>query len=93
MSTIQKQCTCCKDCEFWTKTMDAMECGHPAFNGRPYTDRLIITGSDFHSETVPAKCPLRDGELTVTYSLKSQLYRFGDTTTEIIGDSEAFKRR
>ena len=58
--------SCGYSCDFFQSTPGiGMECEHPAIEN--INDRLFITHEN--KDRIPAKCPLRDGDLIVEYSL------------------------
>lgn len=60
--------TYCGDCRFYFKSMDGMQCDHPAFAGKAYAG-MIFSQDDMAARTPPNKCPLRNSSLTITYKL------------------------
>lgn len=63
---ITNQVKSCGRCDFFSGTPRSMECEHPIFKGK-INERFSLSREDMVQ--IPAKCPLRDGDLVVEYSL------------------------
>lgn len=59
---------CYHSCPFFSNSMDGMYCSHPFFEGKGY-ESMIITQQNSRDGDIPEKCPLRSGELVITYKL------------------------
>jgi len=68
----------CKDCEFFGKSMDGMECKHPYFKDIKDYSNMIISQDNIINHTIPEKCPLKkEKESSINISVSS-VYKSGD---------------
>ena len=68
----------CKDCEFFGKSMDGMECKHPFFKDIKDYSNMIISQDNIINHTIPEKCPLKkEKESSINISVSS-VYKSGD---------------
>lgn len=58
---------CIHSCDFFSTSMDGMECSHPYFDDKGAFENMIISQSDRGS--IPADCPLRRDSLTIEYNI------------------------
>jgi len=69
MKTEKKISGCYHMCPFFATDADGMKCGHPYWIGKRSFDNMIITQQNSRYGKIPEKCPLRDDELIITYTL------------------------
>lgn len=62
----------CKDCEFFGKSMDGMECKHPFFKDIKDYSNMIISQDNIIKNTVPEKCPKKEKQDSIFSIYKSQ---------------------
>jgi hypothetical protein len=60
---------CYKNCIFFGKNMEGMECRHPYFDTQPSYSGMIITSENVRIGEIPEECPLRKEEVTVIYKI------------------------
>ena len=59
---------CRPTCPFFWEGQDGMECQHPYWDGKDFTERMIITMDNSHMR-VPDECPLLEEPITVVHKL------------------------
>lgn len=65
----KKITSCYQSCPFFMSTPDAMVCNHPYWEDKEPYSNMIITHENSRDGNIPPKCPLREQELDIKYTL------------------------
>lgn len=63
--------TCYKNCPFFGRNMEGIECRHPYFDSKPAYSGMIITIDNIRNHEIPEECPLKIEETIIVHKLKS----------------------